>query len=56
MVRTALFMNEDGNAFSACMTCEEELGRVLGDRKSEPFVPPAFITSAALKMFRCPTR
>jgi len=24
MVRTSLFMNEDGNAFSACMTCEEE--------------------------------
>jgi len=24
MVRTSLFMNEDGNVFSACMTCEEE--------------------------------
>jgi hypothetical protein len=56
MVRTSLFMNEDANAFSACMTCGKELGRVLGDRKNEPFVPPAFITSAVLKMFRCPTR
>ena len=43
MVRTGLFMNEDGKAFSARMTCEEELGRLLGDRKNEPFVPPAFI-------------
>ena len=34
MVRTALFMNEDGNAFSACMTCEEELGRVLVTEKA----------------------
>ena len=56
MVRTSLFMKEDGNAFSACMTRAEELGHVLGDRKNEPFVPPAFITSAVLKMFRCPTR
>ena len=56
MVRTGLFMNEDGKAFSARMTCEEELGRLLGDRKNEPFVPPAFITSAVLKRFRCPTR
>ena len=49
MVRTGLFMNEDGNVFSACMTCEEELGRFLGGRKNEPLVPPAFITSAVLK-------
>lgn len=56
MVRTGLFMNEDGKAFSARMTCEEELGRLLGDRKNEPFVPPTFITSAVLKRFRCPTR
>jgi hypothetical protein len=55
-VGTSLSMNEAGNAFSACMTCAEELGRVLGDRKNEPFVPPAFITSAVLKMFRCPSR
>src|SRR4051812_9208674 len=54
MVRTSPFMNGDGNAFSACMTCAKKLGRVLGDRKNEPFVPPAFITSAVLKMFRCP--
>jgi hypothetical protein len=56
MVRTGLFLNEDGNVFSACMTCEEELGRLLGGRKNEPLVPPAFITSAVLKRFRCPTR
>ena len=54
MVRTALFMNEDGNAFSACLTCGKELGRVLGDRKNEPLVPPAFIKSAVLKMFVVP--
>lgn len=45
MVRTGLFMNEDGNVFSACMTCEGELGRLLDGRKNEPLVPPAFITS-----------
>jgi hypothetical protein len=50
MVRTGLFMNEDGNVFSACMTREEELGRLLGGRKNEPLVPPAFITSAVLKV------
>ena len=54
MVRTGLFMNEDGNVFSACMTCEEELGRLLGGRKNEPLVPPAFITSAVLKSFAVP--
>src|SRR3954470_9745696 len=56
MVRTDLFLNEDGNVLSACMTCEEELGRLLGGRKNEPLVPPGFITSAVLKRFRCPTR
>ena len=50
MVRTGLFMNEDGNVFSACMTCEGELGRLLDGRKNEPLVPPAFITSAVLKV------
>lgn len=54
MVRTGLFMNEDGNVFSACMTREEELGRLLGGRKNEPLVPPAFITSAVLKSFAVP--
>jgi hypothetical protein len=54
MVRASLFMNEDANAFSACMTRGKELGRVLGDRKNEPLVPPAFITSAVLKMFVVP--
>lgn len=54
-------MNEDRNVLSACMTCEdmtceEESGRLLGGRKNEPLVPPAFITSAVLKRFRCPTR
>ena len=50
MVRTGLFMNEDGNVFSTCMTCEGELGRLLDGRKNEPLVPPAFITSAVLKV------
>ena len=54
MVRTGLFMNEDGNVFSACITREEELGRLLGGRKNEPLVPPAFITSAVLKSFAVP--
>ena len=54
MVRTGLFMNEDGNVFSACMTCEGELGRLLDGRKNEPLVPPAFITSAVLKSFAVP--
>jgi len=47
-------MNEDGNVFSACMTCEGELGRLLDGRKNEPLVPPAFITSAVLKSFAVP--
>ncbi len=53
MVRTGLFMNEEENVFSACMTCE---GR------NKPFIPqpkkravfPAFITSAVLKGFVVP--
>src|SRR6476620_3561705 len=54
MVRAGLFLNEDGNVFSACITCEEELGRWLGGRKNEPLVPPAFITCAVLKSFAVP--